>query len=445
MITSLRLKNFKNFADETLRMGPFTVIVGANASGKSNIRDAFRFLHGIGRGYRLADIVGGKYGAGGQVEWEPIRGAADEIIRLRHSVFELRVQMETRRTESEKHFAHADLSELATGQPILADYKIRVSRSENSGRFGVAEEEFNAHGRNIYTSRRREGNVVLDPSAESQLLLQMSGTGARRQYKHPLSVKRDQPALTQISEHKSILRPEKQASLHGTAVLHDMRFLDLAPNSLQQPAFPGQTILGDSGENLPTVLKEICEDPSRRKNLIEWTRELTPMDVEDFEFPTDRTTGRIQLALKETNGRTVSAYSASDGTLRFLAMLAALLGGNPAGLYVFEEIDNGIHPSRLRLLIDLIEQQTAKGDIQVVTTTHSPELLSMISDETFKHTSVVCRSPDTDNAVIRPIADLPDADKLRKSQGLGRLHTGGWLENAVWFSENIDQDDGSST
>ena len=40
MITSLRLVNFKNFDDETLRVGPFTLIVGANASGKSNIRDA---------------------------------------------------------------------------------------------------------------------------------------------------------------------------------------------------------------------------------------------------------------------------------------------------------------------------------------------------------------------------------------------------------------------
>ena len=60
MFTSLRLVNFKNFADETLKLGPFTVIVGANASGKSNIRDAFRFLHGIGRGYTLAEIIGGK-------------------------------------------------------------------------------------------------------------------------------------------------------------------------------------------------------------------------------------------------------------------------------------------------------------------------------------------------------------------------------------------------
>ena len=62
MITSLRLVDFKNFADETLKLGPFTIIVGANASGKSNIRDAFRFLHGIGRGYTLAEIIlGGKY------------------------------------------------------------------------------------------------------------------------------------------------------------------------------------------------------------------------------------------------------------------------------------------------------------------------------------------------------------------------------------------------
>ena len=59
MIKSVRLVNFKNFADETLLLGPFTVIVGANASGKSNIRDAFRFLHGIGRGYTLAEILGG--------------------------------------------------------------------------------------------------------------------------------------------------------------------------------------------------------------------------------------------------------------------------------------------------------------------------------------------------------------------------------------------------
>ena len=87
MITSIRLVNFKNFADETLRVGPFTVIVGANASGKSNIRDAFRFLHGIGRGYTLAEIFGGKREAG----WQPIRGAMNEIVRFGQSSFAFEV------------------------------------------------------------------------------------------------------------------------------------------------------------------------------------------------------------------------------------------------------------------------------------------------------------------------------------------------------------------
>ena len=432
MITSLQLKNFKNFADETLRMGPFTVIVGANASGKSNIRDAFRFLHGIGRGYRLADIVGGKYGAGGQVEWEQIRGAADEIVHFDDDTFDLNVDMRLRggilRSRADSRFR-------IQIKPATIFYEIQIRQNQISGAFDVTEEKLRAQGITVYTSHPPYGDPVRDQDDDTHLLLRMAKTGEQRKYGNRIGVRPDQPALTQIREHRRVVQRHKQLASRARASLSDIRFLDLSPNSLRQPAFPGQTILGDSGENLPTVLMEICEDPDRRKNLVEWTRELTPMDVEDFEFPVDSTTGRIQLALKEVGGRTISAYSASDGTLRFLAMLAALLGKNPAGLYVFEEIDNGIHPSRLRLLLDLIEKQTAKGEIQVVTTTHSPELLSMINDDTFKNTSVVCRSPDTDDAVIRPIAELPNAEKLRKSQSLGRLHTGGWLENAVWFSQ----------
>ena len=64
------------------------------------------------------------------------------------------------------------------------------------------------------------------------------------------------------------------------------------------------------------------------------------------------------------NGNAVSAYSASDGTLRFLAMLTALLGKHEKLLYVFEEIDNGIHPLLRLNLLDLIEQQNAKTDFR---------------------------------------------------------------------------------
>src|SRR3954463_3530384 len=78
MIRTLELTNFKNFKNATLTLGPLTVLIGANASGKSNIRDAFRFLHGIGRGYSLAEILGGKY-VGGERVWSGIRGGTREV------------------------------------------------------------------------------------------------------------------------------------------------------------------------------------------------------------------------------------------------------------------------------------------------------------------------------------------------------------------------------
>lgn len=414
MLTSLQLVDFKNFRDETLYMGPLTVIVGANASGKSNLRDAFRFLHGIGRGYTLSEIIGGKYGAGGQREWAPIRGAADAIVRFGQADFMLRVS--------------------AKG----IDYSIRVGRSEeHGGTFRVREERL---GRSssfwdpTYNSHPGAGDRVRQQDDETHLLLRMGKKEGQKRLGHRIGVRPDQPALTQIREHRRVAKDHKEHAQQVIDLLAAMRFLDLEPNRMREAAFPGQNRLGDGGENLPTVLKAICADEQRRAALAEWTRELTPMDVQDFEFPVDSTNGRVQLVFREANDRRVSAYAASDGTLRFVAMLAGLLGSETERLYVFEEIDNGIHPTRMRLLLDLIEGQTAKEQIQVVTTTHSPDLLAMVGDRTFENTSVVCRREGTEDAVIWRVKNLPKAEEIRRTQGLGRLHASGWMEDAIAFT-----------
>ena len=417
MITSLRLGNFKNFADETLRVGPFTVIVGANASGKSNIRDAFRFLHGIGRGYTLADIIGGKYGVGGQVEWAGIRGAMDEIIRFGQPSFSLEVEVEE------------------------FTYTIEGGRDENrGGAFQVTAESLRLSASRIYSTQSDVGDPPNLCPGEGKLLLYTEKGASKWSSDNYIEVKADKPGLIHIFGAKALSDEHRSFVWKVTRIFSSMRFLDLAPRSMREPAFPGQAVLGDGGENLPTVLREICEDTQRKETLVEWMRELTPMDVRGFEFPTDPS-GRVHLVFLEANGRKVSAYAASDGTLRFLAMLAALLGPNPAGLYFFEEIDNGIHPSRVRLLIDLIERQAAKGEIQVITTTHSPDLLTIMNDKTFKNTSVVCRLEDADDAIIRPVAELPKAEELRNSHGLGRLLTGGWMETVLAFTEGYDSDE----
>ena len=416
MIRSLRLMDFKNFDDETLRVGPFTVIVGANASGKSNIRDAFRFLHGIGRGYTVAEIVGGKYGAGGQEEWMPIRGATNEIVRIMAS---------TGGVPAPSKPGFGLEIELAT-EHGTATYSIEASTEIHRSGFRITHERLQVAGETIYEKPRSTHGVhrVIVGDARD------------------VDVNPDRPALLQLLETRQVLRNEcdKERIRAVVSCLESMRFMEFSPGLMREPSFPSQTVLGDQGANLSAVLKEVCEEPKQKSIFTEWIRELTPMDVKDLDFPLDRS-GRVHLEFLEEGGARVSAYSASDGTLRFLAMLATLLGKDPASLYFFEEIDNGIHPARLRLLLELIERQTAKHEVQVVTTTHSTDLLSMLGEPAFENTSVVCRPEGRQDAIIRAVRDLPNAGKLRSSQGLGRLLAGGWMETALAFTEGSEDDE----
>ena len=426
VIASLFLRDFKNFPGETLHLGPLTVIVGANASGKSNIRDAFRFLHGIGRGYALADIIGRKYGTGGQVEWEPVRGAPRELSRL---------QQATENDETESGFLLS--LELHDGDTRAA-YTIGLQNdAQTSEGFRVVQEELELGGEKIYTSGPEDPAEPIRGRADgTHLQLRMGSGGAPGKRRGALvRVRSNQPGLTQIAEHKAVQRTQREGAAKVVSALGRMRFPDLTPSRMRQPAFPGQKLLGDRGENLPAALRNLCADPARKRNLIDWMRELASMDVVDLEFPVHDLTGQIHLLLREGGGRKLSADSLSDGTLRFLAMLAALLEEDAGGLYFFEQIDQGIHPARLQLLLELIETQAGKARIQVVATTHSPAILAMMSDTTFAHTSIVCRLPDTADAIIRPLAALPKAGMLRKSQGLDRLQVSGWMENALAFVE----------
>ncbi|EYF08392.1 Hypothetical protein CAP_3921 [Chondromyces apiculatus DSM 436] len=194
------------------------------------------------------------------------------------------------------------------------------------------------------------------------------------------------------------------------------------------PSLPGQPILGDRGERLSSALLSICRDEARKRTLLEWLRALTPLDVVDFTFPEDFS-GRVLVHLVEQSGRKISAHSASEGTLRFLALLAALLDADPTRTYVIEEIDNGIHPTRLHLLVQLIEQQCRTGGVQVIATTHSPQLLGFLSPEARAAALLVYRLRGADESRIRRIAELPDLERILETQDLSRLHASGWLED----------------
>lgn len=405
MITSVRLEGFKNFRDATLQLGPLTVIVGTNASGKSNIRDAFRFLHGMGRGYSLAEIIGEKYVEGGVLVWKGIRGGVREIgfdgaktVRLMMSI----------------RLANRELTH---------QISINVGDTRHGPR--VVDESLKTNSIYVFRScgRGSSDSIIVDVYANN-------GTTS-----HQHEFKNETPVATQLIEEGAGDRLARR--ILSVARLGDlnMRFLDLSPEAMRNPSIPGQIILGDRGENLSSILQFICEDADQKHAMLEWVRQLTPLDVADFDFVADQT-GRILLTLVESTGRRTSAYSASDGTLRFLAIIAALMGPDPAEFYFLEEIDNGIHPTRLALLLQLIEQQTKRRGIQVVTTTHSPQMLAMLSEESRQHASLVYRLEGATEAKITRIVDIPGANEVLKTQNLARLHESGWLENAVAFASD---------
>ena len=416
MLKKVRLENFKNFKNAELHLGNFTVLVGTNASGKSNIRDALRFLHGISRGYNLAEIMGEKYVEGGILQWRGIRGGTREV-GFQGENFALEVT-------------------------FTIDYENQPR--ETTYRIDVYPGRANSAPRACAEILQMEGfeDAIFESQHFTEITEEILQARAYEEDFHYEPIHSYQPVISQIisKDFPQIFPPDKLAVIREIAqksldALRDMRFLDLNPEAMRLPSFPGQTILGDRGENLSSVLLDICQDPQRKETLLEWIQELTPMDAKDFEFPTDFT-GKTLLTLVEKNGQKISAYSASDGTLRFLAMIAALLGSDPAKIYFFEELDNGIHPTRLHLLLQLIERQVSQGKIQVIATTHSSQLLRLISPQTLESVSLTYRLENRPDAKIIRVLDIPNAKQVLEQQSLAHLHESAWLENVMEFTSD---------
>jgi predicted ATPase len=117
-------------------------------------------------------------------------------------------------------------------------------------------------------------------------------------------------------------------------------------------------------------------------------------------------------------------------------MIAALIGPEPAKFYFFEEIENGIHPTRLHLLMQLIESKTIHGNIQVVASSHSPQLLAILGPSSLRYTSLVFRLENDTEARIKGILDIPNAKEVIGKQDIAKLLSTGWLEDAVAFTSD---------
>lgn len=420
MLIGIKLINFKNFQDTTIILGPLTLLVGTNAAGKSNIRDACRFLHGIARGYSIAEILGEKYIEGGVLQWRGIRGGTREITFAGRSSFELEVIFTIKDKTEERILAYwIQIEADRLGKPA------RVIGESLTELIGINDRN---QSQLIFDSHPKENCLRQHDPLYLNVRVHKKGSSQDPTF----SFWNQCPIIGQIIEHSDVSQSVRETARLAIKAFTSMRFLDLSPEAMRIPSLPGQTILGDRGENLSSVLQSICQNPERKQALLQWIQKLAPMDAKDFEFPSDFT-GKVLLTLVEENGQKISAYSASDGTLRFLGIIAALLGTESARFYFLEELENGIHPTRLHLILQLIEQKVAEGKIQIIATTHSPQLLKLLSPKSLEYTSLLYRMPNRTYAKVKRIIDIPEAQRIIQEQDLANLHESGWLEDMVYF------------
>jgi predicted ATPase len=433
MLTLLKLNNFKGFRDATLKLGPFSLVIGANASGKSNLRDALRFLHGIARGYNLAEIIGEKYGEGGYREWSGLRGGVREVCRYGTNSFTLGVEFVVSRDERDFEYAYSITVE-ANGssglrvikESLYQDKKIAFDSHPSWYQFEPSNPQPGWAKRNLQHIAVQVGPTPFRSGNEGPNIVEFLS---------------HQPVLTQIGSAQWLNQNEESVNWAFEDTIREleaMRFVDFLPDAMRKPSVPGQIVLSDQGENLSSVLQAICQNSETKEALLSWVEQLTPMDVADFDFVPDAQ-GKILVHLIEKDGQRISAYSASDGTLRFLGILAAFLGPKPARFYFLEELDTGIHPARLFLLMNLLEARSGKGGLQIFSTTHSPQMLRLIRKQGLEFASLTYRVDGVPETRIKSLPEIPHLLEVLKGSDIARLYEGGWMEQTMFFEEGEAQ------
>ncbi len=420
MISTLNIKNFKSLRDVRLELGRLNFFIGTNASGKSNVFDAVRVLQGIGNGFTVGEILDGKPKGATSEVWEPIRGGSAKAAYIKDpsSSFQIEVGVSESSADTDKVWeARYGVGFNAENQRVI--------------------EEWLSIDKPIYDSRPLTGaiNYAL-PQIDPRLF-----TSPTFDVKYFHGKKGTQPHI-QSEPHRTVLsqmtraladrwgKPHTVAAARLSRSFANTQRLDPSPSILRDYS-QAQNVarMGEHGENFAALIRTICDDPSAKAAYLTWLKHLRPFEVDDVGI-LKGAVGELMFQLHE-GGREFPAPVLSDGTLRFAAIAAAFFQPDMPALLTLEEIENGIHASRLRLLVELLRNRTQKGKTQVVATTHSPIVLAWLQPEEYKHTFFCKRDEDTGESKILPLTEIPHFTEIVKKQPIGDLFAEGWMEAAL--------------
>ena len=333
-ISRLRYRNFMSFADERPTLDDLVVLVGPNGAGKSNFVEGLRFL-------RDALTIG-----------------LDSAITKRGGIDLIRRKLPAGRPP-----------DMEIGVGGLADdasffYRVTIGAVEG-GEWLIKGEYCRFAG---HVLERDETSLMMrGPDIDPEL--------------HWRSI-----------DSKVLMLPLVGPPFHRVAsLLRDIGAYSIYPDVLREPRrLLGQAGLEDDAQNLTSVLRGLRERRSPAADRIRDTLgDLVP-GVANFRVTNNGGWLTVSLAL-QSDGREMwfDASQVSDGTLRMLGILTAIHQRPPPSLIAIEEPELSVHPGAAAVLCDeLIE---ASQNMQVVVTTHSPDIISRMPVSALR---VVERSTD---------------------------------------------------
>jgi predicted ATPase len=393
MIKRIVIENFKSFKKVDLELGRLNLFIGTNASGKSNFFDALRVLRGVAGGFRVKDLFeGGARTIGGDT-WPGIRGGLSNAIIKPPGVSRVDVPSEAR---LEMH--------LSTPSGV-ACHEFAFSSDGATTREKLAkdgQEVFVFDGREAYfrVSEREVAAAYPNALLGSQLILA---------YRTGLA-----------GAHKGFVEAWLKQLLN-------MQFLEFKPEVLRHyGAAADIPRMGERGENFASLVRSICGNAKQKGAYLTWLQELRPQEVEDVITLTGAI-GEPLFALRE-GGRDFPAPVLSDGTLLFAALAASFFQPDMPEVLTIEEIENGIHATRLRLLIELLRNQSLTAETQVMATTHSALVLAWLKPEEYATTFLCKRDEETGESHILPLTQVPRFKEIVARQPISDLFAEGWME-----------------
>lgn len=397
MLKSIRIQNMLSFPDSELELKPLNVLIGPNASGKSNLLEIVALLQAAPRG--LADFVR----RGGGVDDLLWKGATLHGVSRDSGV--VNVILDNPSGPMPLRY----VIELASTTDQMA---ILEERLENELPHPDHDQPY------FYFEVRRGSGRISIPAGHQQAVtedrvLRPDNLDSTDSVLHQRRDPEQYPVVTRVAREFDAIRLYREWNLGRRS---EMR--------RPQPTDDPNDFLDESFNNLALVLNQL-QLGSAMATIEDRLRAF--YEVYDG-VQTSIQANTVQLRIREKGmASAIPATRLSDGTLRFLSLLAILCHPEPPGLICIEEPELGLHPDIIPQVAELLKEASIRT--QLIVTTHSERLVDELSDT--PESVVVCeRGPDFGTQFKR--LSSKDLEVWLKEYQLGELWRKGELGGVRW-------------